>query len=113
MLLTSDRIEKLWVQYFKFVAIIRLFVIARHSDTFRCTVYDLGCTIPIPALYFHYAQSAQAYLSARDAQHGKHCSSSEYHRFMRHGYFKVRRSDKYWCSIWTDIPEFYLRIFFN
>ena len=59
---SSDRTEKPWVQYFKLVANIRLFVMEGHSD-WHIQVHSVLLMVRYlrPALYLHYARSAQAY----------------------------------------------------
>ena len=51
--------------------------------------------------HLHYARSAQMYLQDM-LNLGNSMEYDEYDRFTSRGFFTVRRSDKYWCGIWTD-----------
>ena len=61
---SSGRTDKLWVQYFKLVAIIRLFIRAERCGDWQLQVHTVWHMIPYlhAAGHLHYARSAQVYL---------------------------------------------------
>ena len=73
---STDRIEKVWVQYFKPVAIISLFITDRHGDvhiqvhSVRLVMYR--AYIPL----YTFTMSISSSVPARDAQPGK-CRMSD------------------------------------
>ena len=97
---SSGRTEKLWVQYFKLVAIIRLFIRAERCGDWQLHLYSLWLMIPYlhAAGHHHYARSAQVYLQEM-LNLANSMAPGEYDRFTSRGFFTVRRSDKYWCGI--------------
>ena len=101
---SSGRTEKLWVQYFKLVAIIRLFIRAERCGDWQLHVHSVWHMIPYlhAAGHLHYARSAQVYLQEM-LNLANSMAPDEYDMFTSCGFFTVRRSDKYWCDIWTDM----------
>ena len=101
---SSGRTEKLWVQYFKLVAIIRLFIRAERCGDWQLHLYSVWLVIPYlhAAGHLHYARSAQVYLQEM-LNLANSMAPGEYDRFTSRGFFTVRRSDKYWCGIWTGM----------
>ena len=101
---SSGRTEKLWVQHFKLVAIIRLFIRAERCGDWQLHVHRVWLMIPyLHAVgHLHYARSAQVYLQEM-LNLANSMATDEYDRFTSRGLFTVRRSDKYWCGIWPDM----------
>ena len=103
---SSGRTEKPWVQYFKLVAIIRLFIRAERCGDWCLHLHSVRLNLMILYLHaaghLHYARSAQVYLQEMLTL-ANVMASGEYDRFTRLGYFTVRRSAKYWCGMWTDM----------
>ena len=101
---SSSRTEKLWVQYFKLVAIIRLLIRAERCGDWQLHVHGVWLMIPYlhAAGHLHCARSAQVYLQEM-LNLANSMAPDEYDMFTSRGFFTVRRSDKYWCGIWTDM----------
>ena len=101
---SSGRTEKLLVQYFKLVTIIRLFIRAERCGDWQLHVHSVWLMIPYlhSAGHLHYARSAQVYLQEM-LNLVNIMAPDEYDMFTSRGFFTVRRSDKYWCGIWTDM----------
>ena len=101
---SSRGTEKLCVQYFKPVAIIRLFINAERSGDWQLHGHSVWLMIPYlhAAGHLHYARSAQLYLREM-LNLANSMAPDEYDRFTSRGFFTVRRSDKRWCGEWTDM----------
>ena len=101
---SSGRTEKLWVQYFKLVAIIRMFIRAERCGDWQLHVHSVWLMIPYlhAAGHLHYARLAQVYLQEM-LNLGNSMAPDEYDRFTSRGFFTVRQFDKYWCGMWTDM----------
>ena len=101
---SSGRTKKLWVQYFKLVAIIRMFIRAERCGDWQLHVHSVWLMIPYlhAAGHLHYARSAQVYLQEM-LNLGNSMAPDEYDRFTSRGLFTVRQFDKYWCGMWTDM----------
>ena len=52
--------------------------------------------------HLHYARSAQVYLHEM-LNLANSMALEECDMFTSREFFTVRRSDKYWCGIWTDM----------
>lgn len=52
--------------------------------------------------HFNYAKGAQIYLQDM-VQLPKNLSEAEFHLFTTKGFFTVRRTDKAWAGIWSDM----------
>ena len=52
--------------------------------------------------HLNYARSGQVYLQDM-LNLANSMAPDEKNRFTSRGFFTVRRSDKYWCDIWTDM----------
>ena len=101
---SSGRTENLWVQYFKLIAIIRLFIRAERCGDWQIHVHSVWLMIPYLHVvgHLHYARSTQVYLHEM-LNLANSMAPDEYDMFTSRGFFTVRRSDKYCCGIWTDI----------
>jgi hypothetical protein len=99
----SGRTGKLWVQYMKMVHIIMLFIRAERSGDWDLHLYSVQQMLPFfhAAGHLNYARSAHIYLQSmlrlKDT-----LPDDEYKRFTQ-GYFTIRRSDKFWSGIWSDM----------
>lgn len=101
---SSGRTEKLWVQYIKLVGIMRLFVRAERSGDWHLHLYSVQLMLPYlhAAGHLHYAKAGQLYLQQM-LKIETIMKPEEFNKFVMLGYFTVRRSDKYWSGIWTDM----------
>lgn len=95
---------KLWVQYFEMVTLVKQFIEAERSGNWKLHLETIQKMLP----YFHasghflYAKSAHLYL--QDMFSLKECiTSKEYEDYVQKGYFTIRRSEKFWSGIWSDM----------
>ncbi|XP_043503861.1 uncharacterized protein LOC122525249 [Polistes fuscatus] len=95
---------QLWVQYFECVVIALQFMEAERSGNWQLHLQSIRKMLPIfhAAGHFNYAKSVQIYLQDM-VNLELTMTDGEYRRFTTEGYFTVRRSDKAWCGVWTDM----------
>ena len=94
----------LWTEYIKQVSLVRLVIRAE-----RCGSWDLHVdTVKRMLPYFHaaghlqYAKSAHLYVQQMcDLQ--QVMNPDEYEQYTQQGYFTVRRTDRFWSGLWTDM----------
>ena len=95
---------QLWVQYFHCVVITLNFYHAERSGNFELHLQSIKEMLP----YFHasghhsYAKSAHLYL--QDMMELRSIlDPNEYDQFIYQGFFTIRRSEKFWCGVWSDM----------
>ena len=95
---------KLWINYFNLVQIMRLFVGAERRGDWYLHLQCVADMIP----YFHstghlaYAKSAHLYVQQM-SNIQDHMTEEEFNKFTKGGFFTVRRTDKMWSGIWSDM----------
>lgn len=98
------RTSRLWLQYFHCITLVMQFIEAERLGNWELHLKCVRDMLPIfhAAGHLAYAKSAQIYLqdmvdlvNIMDPQ--------EYDKFTKQGYFTIRRSDKKWAGIWTDM----------
>ena len=99
---SRGRTEKLWMQYFRCITIVKLFIRAERCGDWNLHLYSVKLMLPIlhAAGHLNYAKSAQVYLQQ---MHNLEAimKPMEFQKFTSEGYFTIRRSDKFWSGIWT------------
>ncbi|KAK3744094.1 hypothetical protein QZH41_005421, partial [Actinostola sp. cb2023] len=98
----NKRTAVLWIQYMRMVDILRRFIKAERTgnwDLHLQSVYDM---LPFFAAagHNHYAKSAYIYLQMMAELNEKH---PEVYNFFQDGFHVVRRSDRYWAGLSTDL----------
>lgn len=95
---------KLWIQYFEMITLVKQFIEAERMGNWKLHLDTIKKMLP----YFHasghflYAKSAQLYLQDMENLKEK-MTPREYHRFTTAGYFTIRRSEKFWSGIFSDM----------
>lgn len=95
---------KLWILYFDMTTLMKQFIQAERSGDWELHLTTVKKMLP----YFHasghflYAKSAQLYLQDMMGLEKK-ISQEDYTRFALNGWFTIRRSDKFWSGIWSDM----------
>ena len=102
---SSGRTEKQCVQYFKLLVIIRLFIRTERCGDSQLHVHSIWLMIPSlqAAGHLRYARSAAQVCLQVMPNLANSMAPDEYDRFTSRGFFTVRRSDKYWRGIWTNM----------
>ena len=98
------RTEKLWVQYFRCITIVKLFIRAERCGDWNLHLHSVKLMLPYlhAAGHLNYAKSAQVYLQQMHKLETV-MKPEEFDLFTSQGYFTIRRSDKFWSGIWTDM----------
>ncbi|KAK7111484.1 hypothetical protein V1264_011106 [Littorina saxatilis] len=100
--LQGQRMAKLWLQYMNMIDIMRRFLRAERTGNWLLHLHSLQQMLPYLAAAGHslYAKSVHIYL--QDMQQLKEHHPSVFHEFT-HGYHVLRRSDRYWAGLSTDL----------
>ena len=90
-----SRTAKLWVQYLQYISILKHFIRAERTGDWNLHVVTVGQMLNLFAATGHinYAKSARLHVEYPWV----------YRNFAVHGYHTVRRSDRYWSGLWTDL----------
>lgn len=100
----SSRTAKLWQQYFEQVQLMRMFIRAERCGDWQLHLHCVQQMLP----HFHaaghlaYAKSAHLYLQQMMKLETR-MTPEEYHKFTNEGYFTIRRTNKLWAGIWSDM----------
>lgn len=94
----------LWIQYFRMVILVKQFIEAERSGNWQLHVTTIAKMLPFfhAAGHNNYALSAHLYLQNMQDLEQK-MGFRNYHDFVSKGYFTIRRSDKFWSGIWSDM----------
>ena len=99
----SSRTAKLWIQYTRYIDIVKYFIPAKRTGNWQNHLASTAKMLNLFAATGHsnYAKSARLYL-----QMMKELPTTFpdlYEQFTHNGYHTVRRSNKFWSGIWTDL----------
>lgn len=99
----SGRTQKLWIQFIEMVELVRMFIKAERSGDFFLHLHCVHQMLPIfhASGHFNYAKSAHVYL--QDSLELLNSMSPENDLFVNCGYFTIRRTDKFWSGVWSDM----------
>lgn len=101
---TANRTSKLWAQYLEMISLIRMLLRAERSGDWDLHLFTVKKMLP----YFHaaghlnYAKSAQVYLQQMMEIKTK-LPEDEFQKFVGEGYFTIRRTEKFWSGLQTDL----------
>ena len=100
----KSRTAKLWIQYFQMVDLVKLFVRAERTGNWNLHIYTIKQMMPYfhAAGHFPYAKSAHLYVQLMSDLDSK-LSPDDFEKFCKLGYFTIRRSDRFWSGIWSDM----------
>ena len=101
---TRDRTAKLWVQYFHTVTLVRQFIRSERTGDWYLHLETIRKMLPLfhASGHLHYAKAAHLY-------HQEMCSlhdimdKEEFQAYTQKGYFTIRRSDRFWAGVWSDM----------
>ena len=93
---------QLWLQYMDMIDILRTFLRSERTGDWRLHVHALHTMLPYLAAAGHnlYTKSIYAYLQRLAQLSIQH---PEVHHQFQNGYHVVRRSDRYWAGLSTDL----------
>ena len=99
----TSRTAKLWLEYLRYIQVLKDFIRAERTGNWSLHLQSVGKMLNLFAAtgHVHYAKSARMYLQQMLELETNfpwvHTS------FAEHGYHTVRRSDRFWAGIWTDL----------
>ena len=98
-----SRTAKLWIQYLMYIDIVNQFIRAERTGQWKDHLIAVNRMLNIfPATgHFQYAKSARLYLQMMLDLPEKY--PWLYDQFYQHSFHTVRRTDRYWAGIWTDL----------
>lgn len=105
-----EKIEKngptsqLWVLYFKLVTLMQQFIDAERSGNFQLHLQTVISMIPIFFASGHHLYGKACLLYVEQMLNLKEkMDIIEYDKFCKQGFFTIRRSNRFWCGIWSDL----------
>lgn len=95
---------KLWIQYFRMVCLMKEYIHAERSGNWQAHLSCVKRMIPYfhAAGHFPYAKSSHLYVQDMEDLPNK-MNSDEYNKFVTSGYFTMRRTDRFWSGVWSDM----------
>ena len=99
----ESKTAKLWIQYMHHMETLRMFIRAERSGDWNLHLISVSRMLNIFAATGHnqYTRCARMYLQMMLELQDSH--PWLYEQFMCHGYHTIRRSDRYWSGLWTDL----------
>lgn len=97
-----SRTATLWLQYMEMVDILRMFIKAERTANWNLHLQAISYMLPYFAAsgHNHYLKCALLYLQSMSQLESS--NPEVYGRFMD-GFHAVRRSDRYWAGLSTDL----------
>lgn len=98
------RTSRLWLQYFNSITLVMQFIEAERLGNWELHLQCVRDMLPFfhAAGHLPYAKSAQVYLQDM-LELPNVMDAEEFKKFTEQEFFTVRRSDKKWAGIWTDM----------
>ena len=94
---------KYWIQYLRYIDILKLFIWAERTGNWEVHLIALSRILNIFSATEHINYVKSARLHLQNMLEIETNYSWVYTNFVEHGYHTVRRSDKYWAGLWSDI----------
>ncbi len=103
LLSDKSRTAKLWLQYIEYVETLKLFISAERTGNWNLHLLAIGKMMNLFAATGHinYAKSSRLYLQLMRELPTDH--PWLYTCFTEQGFHAVRRSDRFWAGLWTDL----------
>ena len=103
LLESKSRTANLWLQYMKYIEILKLFIRAQRTGDWNSHLIAAVQMLNLFAATGHssYAKSTRLYLQMMSDLPQNHPWLHD--QFMSKGYHTVRRSDRFWSGFWTDL----------
>ena len=99
----STRTARLWIQFLEYVDVMKLFIRAERLGGWEIHLTDTKRTLKLFAAtgYSNNAKSVRIYLQQMLKFPEKHPGLHTV--FKENGYHSVRRSDRHWAGLWSDL----------
>lgn len=101
----SDRgpTAKLWVQFFKLTTLIKQFLEVERSGNWQLHLDTVQRMLPIFHAAGHYKYAEFGHLYLQDMlELEKKMDVNEYNKFVTQGFFTIRRTEKFFCGVFSD-----------
>ena len=99
----KSRTAKFWLQYLHYIDILKLFIYAERSGNWAIHLSALSKMIDLFAATGHYNYAKCARLHLQQMLELDTMYPWVHTNFLEHGYHTVRRSDRFWAGLWTDL----------
>ena len=101
-LMEHNRTAALWMQYMRMIDLLKTFIKAERTGNWNLHLQAVRDMLPYFAAAGHnlYAKSAYVYLQIMEDLKEKH---PDIHQKFQDGLHVVRRSDRYWAGLSTDL----------
>ena len=98
----TTRNSVLWLQYLDMVDVLKMILKAEHTGDLKLHLQSVHKMLPYFAASGHtiYPKSAYVYLQS---MHKLPETNPEVHHKFEEEYHVVRRSNRYWAGLWTDL----------
>ena len=102
-LIENSRTAKLWITYMDYVNVVKLFTRAERTSDWNTHLIAVSSMLNLFAAtgHFNYAKCGRLYLQRM--QKLPETNPWLYEQFSQHGYHTVRRSNRYWAGLSTDL----------
>ena len=99
-----SRTSQLWIQYFNLVSLLHLFIKAERTGNWNLHLHCIKNMLPFfhAAGHMAYARYAHLYVQQMENLHNV-LPVEEFKKFNEQGFFTVRRTEKFWSGVWTDL----------
>ena len=99
----SYKTAKLWLLYCEYVQVVKLFIRAERTSDWHLHLHSTSKMLNLFAAtgHVHYAKSARLYLQIMEDL--PHSHPWLYEKLATEKHFTVRRRDRYWAGLWTDL----------
>lgn len=96
--------SQLWLQYWQMFELVKDFIKAERTGNFDLHVKTIERIIPFFHASAHNNYSKCAHLYLQDMLKLKeNMNPHQYERFTTEGFFTIRRTEKFWSGVWTDM----------
>ena len=97
------RTSRLWINYINYLNIVKTFIRSERTGNWHLHRTTVANTIDLFAVsgHIHYAKSARLYLQTMQDLPKQY--PWLYIKFAKQGCHSIRRSNRYWAGIWTNL----------
>lgn len=100
----KGRTAKLWVQYFHMVNLMKEYIHAERSGDWDGHLNCVKRMLPYFHACGHFPYSKSSHLYVQDMTNlSSRLTSEEHQKFVNGGAFTMRRSDRFWSGVWSDM----------
>ena len=108
---SENETAKFWINYMEYIGIVKRYIKAERTGNWKLHLSTVKDMLNLFAAtgHLHYAKSARFYLQQMCELETSH--PDVYHVFSNSGFHAVRRNDRIWSGLWSDlvIEQFMMR----